>query len=66
MFDWNIIRLNELMIVLYALSVFLYFIDFLHHNRKANKIAFWLLSIVWVLQSFFYFRKWRKRADFRF
>ncbi len=64
MFDWNIIRLNELMIVLYALSVFLYFIDFLHHNRKANKIAFWLLSIVWVLQSFFLFSQMAQTGRF--
>ncbi|MDA3128986.1 inner membrane protein YpjD [Aliibacillus thermotolerans] len=41
-------------IVLYSLSVFGYFIDFLTNNRKANKIAFWLLSIVWVLQTFFF------------
>ncbi|WP_035098711.1 inner membrane protein YpjD [Anoxybacteroides tepidamans] len=50
-------RLYELSVLLYALSVSLYFIDFLHHNRKANRIAFWLLSIVWVFQTaFFLFR----------
>ncbi len=32
-----------------------YFIDFLQNNRKANRIAFWLLSIVWVLQLFVLF-----------
>ncbi|MBP3949674.1 cytochrome C assembly family protein [Bacillus suaedae] len=44
-------------IVLYSFSVFGYFIDFLQNNRKVNRIAFWLLSIVWVLQTvFFIFR----------
>ncbi|MDF2854762.1 MAG: cytochrome [Neobacillus sp.] len=46
-------RLHELTVVIYALSVLLYFFDFLHHNRKANRIAFWLLAFVWVLQTFF-------------
>ncbi|WP_246940942.1 cytochrome C assembly family protein [Bacillus pinisoli] len=43
----------DLTVLIYALSVLLYFIDFLHNNRKANRIAFWLLSIVWILQTFF-------------
>ena len=41
-------------IILYCLSVLGYFIDFLQHNRKVNRVAFWLLSIVWVLQSSFF------------
>ncbi|OZM57883.1 cytochrome C assembly protein [Lottiidibacillus patelloidae] len=41
----------DITIALYALSVLGYFIDFLQNNRKANVIAFWLLSIVWVLQT---------------
>lgn len=41
-------------IILYSLSVLGYFIDFIQNNRKANKIAFWLLSIVWLLQSAFF------------
>jgi HemX protein len=44
--DW----IYELTILLYALSILGYFIDYLQNNRKANKIAFWLLSIVWGLQ----------------
>lgn len=57
MLEMNLTRLYELSVLLYALSVSLYFIDFLHHNRKANRIAFWLLSIVWVFQTaFFLFR----------
>lgn len=42
-----------LTIILYSLSVFAYFIDFLQNNRKANRLAFWFLSIVWVLQTIF-------------
>ncbi|WP_349408049.1 cytochrome c biogenesis protein [Pseudalkalibacillus sp. SCS-8] len=45
----------DITIILYALSVSLYFVDFLQNNRKANRIAFWLLSIVWVLQLFVLF-----------
>ncbi|MFC5712678.1 inner membrane protein YpjD [Thalassorhabdus alkalitolerans] len=41
-------------IVLYSLSVLGYFLDFLQSNRKVNKIAFWLLSIVWILQTLFF------------
>ncbi|MBS4191490.1 cytochrome c biogenesis protein CcsA [Bacillus sp. FJAT-49705] len=53
MFDIYLTRLHEVTVVLYALSVLLYFIDFLTSNRKANRIAFWLLAFVWVLQTMF-------------
>ncbi|WP_075982477.1 cytochrome c biogenesis protein [Bacillus massilinigeriensis] len=53
--DITMVKLHELTVVLYALSVLLYFIDFLNSNRKANKIAFWLLAFVWVLQTIFLF-----------
>ncbi|KMY51126.1 cytochrome C assembly family protein [Peribacillus loiseleuriae] len=46
-------RLHEVTVLIYAASVLLYFIDFLHNNQKANKGAFWLLAIVWVLQTIF-------------
>ena len=48
-------RLHEATVLLYAISMLLYFIDFLNNNQKANKVAFWLLSIVWVLQTIFLF-----------
>ncbi|MGE7668274.1 cytochrome C assembly family protein [Peribacillus sp. NPDC097077] len=48
-------RLHEGTVLLYAVSMLLYFLDFLNNNQKANKIAFWLLSIVWVLQTIFLF-----------
>lgn len=41
-------------VLLYCLSVTGYFIDFLHNNQKVNRISFWLLSIVWVLQTIFF------------
>ncbi|CRK84320.1 cytochrome c biogenesis protein [Neobacillus massiliamazoniensis] len=44
-------RLHEFTVILYAFSVLLYFFDFLNHNRKANRIAFWLLAFVWVVQT---------------
>ncbi|MCT4478626.1 cytochrome C assembly protein [Bacillus sp. BA3] len=48
-------RLHEATVLLYAISMLLYFIDFLNNNQKANRFAFWLLSIVWVLQTIFLF-----------
>ncbi|MFJ7509761.1 cytochrome c biogenesis protein [Peribacillus simplex] len=48
-------RLHEATVLLYAISMLLYFIDFLNNNQKANRVAFWLLSIVWVLQTIFLF-----------
>ncbi|OLP65360.1 hypothetical protein BACPU_14480 [Bacillus pumilus] len=55
MMESIVARLNEATILIYALSVLFYFIDFLQHNRKAGKIAFWLLSIVWLLQTVYMF-----------
>ncbi|PLR68314.1 cytochrome C assembly family protein [Bacillus sp. UMB0893] len=53
--EMSLTRINELIIIIYALSVLFFFIDFIHNNRKANKVAFWLLSIVWLLQTIFLF-----------
>lgn len=41
-------------IVLYSLSLLGYFFDFLQTNRKANRAAFWLLTVVWLLQTSFF------------
>lgn len=46
-------RLYELMIILYALSIVLYFTDYLYKNVKLRRAAFWFVSIVWVLQNIF-------------
>ncbi|MGM9926577.1 MAG: inner membrane protein YpjD [Bacillus sp. (in: firmicutes)] len=53
MVDISLTRLHEVTVVLYAISVLLYFIDFLHHNKKAKQFAFLALSIVWLLQTIF-------------
>ncbi|WP_342733708.1 cytochrome C assembly family protein [Salinibacillus kushneri] len=45
----------ELIVGIYALSIIGYFIDFIQHNRRANRMAFWLLTTVWLLQTFFLF-----------
>lgn len=50
--DIQIHWLTDVIIILYALSVLLYFVDFLQKNQKVNRLAFWLLSIVWLLQTF--------------
>ena len=42
-----------LIVLLYCLSVALYFIDYIHKNQKVKRMAFWLLSIVWVMQILF-------------
>lgn len=57
-------RLQELTVVLYALSVMLYFIDFLHNNRRANRAAFWLLLFVWASQTFVLFSYMLKMGRF--
>lgn len=46
-----------LILVFYSASVLGYFIDFMQNNQKVNRVAFWLLSIVWILQLFVFL--WR-------
>lgn len=45
--------LYEIILIIYGLSLVGYFIDFIQRNRRVNKIAFWLLSMVWVIQTVF-------------
>ncbi|WP_010099020.1 cytochrome C assembly family protein [Ornithinibacillus scapharcae] len=47
----------EGILFIYVLSLIGYFIDFVQHNRKANRFAFWLLCMVWVLQTIFLFQQ---------
>lgn len=49
--------LYEIILIIYGFSLVGYFIDFIQSNQKANRFAFWLLSIVWVIQSFFLFKQ---------
>ncbi|MGM8366337.1 cytochrome C assembly family protein [Virgibacillus sp. W0181] len=43
--------LYEIILLIYGMSLLGYFIDFIKSNRKLNKISFWLLSIVWLIQT---------------
>ena len=44
----------DVTVYIYAISVLMYFSDFLQSNRRVNRMAFWLLAIVWILQSIFF------------
>ncbi|NBJ68679.1 MULTISPECIES: cytochrome c biogenesis protein CcsA [Clostridia] len=47
--------LYEFILIIYGLSLMGYFIDFVQDNRRVNRIAFWLLSLVWIIQTVFLF-----------
>lgn len=64
MWDTLMARLPEIVIVIYAVTILLYFIDFVEHNRKANRLAFRLLLIVWILQTVFLFAFMLKTGRF--
>lgn len=64
MMEFMMTRLPEIVIVIYAISILLYFIDFIEQNRKANRLAFRLLSIVWILQTIFLFIYMMKTGRF--
>jgi HemX protein len=49
--------LYEGIVSLYILSLVGYFIDFVQQNRRAITVAFWLLCMVWLLQTFFLFHQ---------
>lgn len=46
-------RLYEVMVIFYATSTVLYFIDFFYKKVKIRRIAFWFISYVWILQTAF-------------
>lgn len=52
------------MTVLYAISVLLYFIDFLNPDARVNRAAFIVLCAVWGLQSFFLLFRTRELGHF--
>ncbi|HET7628299.1 MAG TPA: cytochrome c biogenesis protein CcsA [Bacillales bacterium] len=56
--------LYEYTVILYALAVLGYFIDFLQNNRKVNRTAFWLLSIVWILQTVYFVEELLRIGEF--
>ena len=47
-------RLYELIVIIYAIAIVLYFIDYVYKNVRARRYAFWLVCIVWVVQTFFF------------
>lgn len=54
MADLAITRLYEVMVVMYAVSLVFYFIDYLYKQPKIRRIAFWLISFVWLLQTLYF------------
>lgn len=44
-------RLHEVMIVLYAVSLIFYFIDYLNKDKTARRVAFWIISAIWIIQT---------------
>ncbi|PAQ16689.1 cytochrome c biogenesis protein CcsA [Bacillus sp. FJAT-42315] len=64
LFEQEMTRIHELMVILYAASIMFYFIDFLNQNKKANRIAFSMLAIVWVLQTIFLFLYMKQTGRF--
>lgn len=46
-------RLYEVMVLFYATSTVLYFIDFFYKKAKIRRIAFWFISYVWIFQTAF-------------
>ncbi|GAB3050101.1 cytochrome C assembly family protein [Virgibacillus ainsalahensis] len=46
--------LFECILIIYGLSLIGYFIDFIQNNQKANRLAFWLLGMVWIIQAIYF------------
>ncbi|GEN82311.1 protein HemX [Sporosarcina luteola] len=53
MAEMTLARFHEVIIVLYAVSLVFYFIDYLNSNKIAHRSAFWILSVVYMMQSGF-------------
>lgn len=46
-------KLYQLMVILYAISIMFYFVDYFYKNAIIRRTAFWLISVVWLLQTMF-------------
>lgn len=44
-------KIYEIMIVIYAMSIMFYFIDYFFKKNSIRRTAFWFISAVWVLQT---------------
>ncbi|WP_186576242.1 cytochrome C assembly family protein [Aquibacillus kalidii] len=56
--------LHEIILIIYGISVMGYFIDFIQRNQKANRLAFWSLTMVWILQTIFLLYQVISRLEF--
>lgn len=52
MTEMTMSRLHEWMVILYAISLVFYFIDYLNKDRIAHRSAFWLLILVYSMHTF--------------
>lgn len=46
-------RLHEAMVILYAVSLVFYFLDYIYKDKRAARAAMSLLGVVWLLQTVF-------------
>lgn len=53
MADITMARLHEAMVILYAVSLVFYFLDYLYKEKRAARTATSLLGVVWLLQTVF-------------
>ena len=53
MTDLTMTRLHEIMVILQAISLVFYFIDYLQKDQRAHRLAVWLLFAVGTLQTIF-------------
>ena len=53
MTDLMMTRLYEVMVVIYAVSLVFYFVDYLYKQPKIRRTAFWLISFVWLFQTLY-------------
>lgn len=51
MAEMTMARFHEVIVVLYAVSLVFYFIDYLNNNKIAHRSAFSILSVVYLMQS---------------
>ncbi|QTD41556.1 cytochrome c biogenesis protein CcsA [Sporosarcina sp. Te-1] len=51
MAEMTMARFHEFVVILYAVSLVFYFIDYLNKDTVAHRSAFWILSLVYVLQT---------------
>ena len=63
MVDIYMTRLHELTVIFYAVSVLLYFIDFLNITGRQTKLPSGYLHLFGFCKRFFYFTIWLKPED---